>query len=236
MRSENNRKAIEEKLQDVGHSNAPVPVLSISNKDYRTSLRGYFPKNAPVLTVEETNIPALRRHFYAFPNEARLNEARHTQNQQLPSLLNRIRLYTSRRAVDRKADIEIHVQRPLGLYEGRIIAALGRFWEELEAQVLEPLRREEADFVRLAHGKCEKWEGNFRNPAFLQLLNRDGVRRARGPKSQEVNLNAELIKTKAPIVCTYFNKVISSGTEFEKDLKDEIIDLYQDMRRKMEGE
>ncbi|KAI7646496.1 hypothetical protein KC322_g19394, partial [Hortaea werneckii] len=109
MRSKSNRKALSEKLGDVLNSQAQVPVFSISNLEYARHLKGFHAKNAPVLSVEETMIPALRRTIFAFPNEARLNEAKFIHHQAIPRLLERLNLYTSRTAVDRKTDMETYV-------------------------------------------------------------------------------------------------------------------------------
>ncbi|KAI7588119.1 hypothetical protein KC343_g18977, partial [Hortaea werneckii] len=109
MRSKSNQEALQQKLGDVLNSQAQVPIFSISNLEYARHLKGFHAKNAPVLSVEETMIPELRRTIFAFPNEARLNEAKFIHHQAIPRLLERLNLYTSRTAVDRKTDMETYV-------------------------------------------------------------------------------------------------------------------------------
>lgn len=91
MRSESNKKVIADKLR--GFYTA-ADIFSISNLEYAKHMSGYNAESTPVLTLEQTNIPALRSVISAFPNEARLNEIKHQQERNLVTLLHRIRLYT----------------------------------------------------------------------------------------------------------------------------------------------
>ena len=101
MRSAHNKNGLEEKLRYI--SSNPPPILSISNYKYGKHLQSYKPRQTPVLNVEQTNIPALRRIISIFPNKARLNEIKQQQIQNLPSLLNKVALYT-----EQSMDIVVH--------------------------------------------------------------------------------------------------------------------------------
>lgn len=88
MRSATNKRVILEKLKDDVSNQGEVPVVSISNSLYARHVAGYrYPeRNTTVLTVEQTNIPTLRRIVSAFPNESRLNELK-TRGNVSPTLL-----------------------------------------------------------------------------------------------------------------------------------------------------
>ncbi|SMQ48291.1 unnamed protein product [Zymoseptoria tritici ST99CH_3D7] len=71
------------------------PVLPLSNTKYETHFAGYLPRDAPALSVEETNIPELRRLVATFPNEIRLGEVRQLVEVVMPAQLDRLDAFVS---------------------------------------------------------------------------------------------------------------------------------------------
>lgn len=92
MRGENTRETIQRKLADVTNFVNPIPVFWLSNLPYRKHRAGYLPNDAPSLTVEETNGPAIRRTISEFPNASRMRQMEHIYNSQPPMLFSRVRL------------------------------------------------------------------------------------------------------------------------------------------------
>ncbi|KJX95224.1 hypothetical protein TI39_contig4127g00001 [Zymoseptoria brevis] len=63
------------------------PILAVSNIEYETQLAGCLPRDAPALSVEETNIPKLRRLIATSPSEIRLGEVRQLVEVVMPAQL-----------------------------------------------------------------------------------------------------------------------------------------------------
>lgn len=230
MRSESNKKALEEKLQDI---NATAPIFSISNTEYARHVEGYPAKKTPVLTVERTNIPALRRLISAFPNEARLNEIQHQQEKNLPVLLSRIRLYTEKSPSDRKETMEVHVNYPMKRYATELNGDFDNLEEELST-LLRNIAAQEPAWTKLAGRLCDKWAREFKTPVFLNLLKRDG-RRKGNCRIREVNLSAELIEICADDIEDMFHKLGSQLRHYERDIVDHMESLVSDMLQNLQG-
>ena len=233
MRSEYNKKILEEKLEDI--SPTPVDILSISNTEYATHVAGFKPKDTPVLTVEQTNIPALRRVIAAFPNEARLNEIKHQQEVMLPGLLSRIRLYTARKASDRKADMEVHVKSPLDRYISRIEGIFKELECAIEENVLGPIKANEASWSTAAGELCDEWREKLTTTVFRNLLNRNG-RRKGSVKNKELNLSADLIHINSAELTRYFHKLGGAHHNFGKDMEEDFRSMSFCMLQAMKGD
>jgi hypothetical protein len=67
MRSERTKQILQGRLGRP--QTTPPRVLSIANAAYATHVAGFDPSKAPALSIEQTNIPALRRMVANFPNE-----------------------------------------------------------------------------------------------------------------------------------------------------------------------
>ncbi|USW49512.1 Putative P-loop containing nucleoside triphosphate hydrolase [Septoria linicola] len=227
MRSESSKETIREKLQDLTHTTRPTPVFAVSNKLYNQHLAGFSPKDTPVLSVDETAIPDLRRLISTFPNEARLNEARHHQITVIPSLLKRFALYTARTPLERKSDMEKYVLRPLVKYEEIIKGAIDPFAMALKERIVDPLRTEESSWIQSARALCERWEDANKTTPFLQLINRDGHRR--GGKSGAVNMSGDLIALRSKKISGLFERAVQYHNSFEKSMLEELDDLAADM-------
>lgn len=232
MRSDSNREALQEKLRDVLKSQ--VPVFSISNLEYARHLKGFHAKNAPVLSVEETMIPALRRTIFAFPNEARLNEAKFIQNRAIPRLLERLNLYTSRTALDRKTDMESYVKAPLDKYAVIVDSVFATLGQKVQQFVLTPLVYAEQQWTQVAIQLCNKWEIENDTNKFMALMKRDG-KRQKSSKNPGVNFNAELSQIRAESINGNFLMLQHYQKQMSSDLNEEMTRLCETIMSDMSG-
>lgn len=157
MRGENTRETIQRKLSEVTNFVNPIPVFWLSNLPYRKHRAGYFPHDAPFLTVEETNGPAIRRTISEFPNTAIMRQLEHIYISQLPMLFSRVRLFSTRAPAELKADIEGFIDSPQGRYPTLLEAIMSKMKSALEKCILFPLRDEESNWIPKAEKLCDRF-------------------------------------------------------------------------------
>lgn len=231
MRSEHTRARLQEKLMDITGSPTPIPVISVSNLDYQKHLAGYNSMQAPTLSVEQTQIPEVRRLFAQFPNEARLSEIHHLFKAVLPSAIQRVELFSARNASDRKADVVALVERATKRYEPTIKNAFDRVLEHIDLDILTHVRTVEEAWVRDAKSLCEDWKLEYKSSPFLGLMNRNGLKR-NTKKSGAINLSGKLVEIAGPSVSAIFSNTTSKTLRDEfHAARQDIISLIGDMKK-----
>lgn len=233
MRSVHNKKVLEDKLRYISPN--PPPILSISNKEYARHLDGYKAKNTPVLDVEQTNIPELRRIISTFPNEARVNEIKQQQEGVLPALLRQVALYTEHSPSERKESIEEHIVNRMSQCSWRLTKVLTPV-EEALARALDVIKHFNANGMgwrAKASELCDIWDA-FENGAFLTILKRDGHRKG-SRKKAEVHLSADLINISSKVVAQEMEALISSVMDLQRTVEDEMEELVDRMIQDLRG-
>ena len=90
-----NRKVVT-KMQEIykGLTSDPRPLaaFAVGNEVYQQYHTGFAAEDKPMMSVKQTNIPALRHKLYTMPIEGRLNDTMHLAETQLPNLVNTIEL------------------------------------------------------------------------------------------------------------------------------------------------
>ncbi|KAK5108895.1 hypothetical protein LTR62_007697 [Meristemomyces frigidus] len=91
-----------------------LPVFCVGNAAYKKHQAGFQTDDseAPNLSVEATNIPALRHHSWLAPTEAKVNETKHMVSIQLPALIVCFEMYVNRTHMGRKGEIRKTVMEP----------------------------------------------------------------------------------------------------------------------------
>jgi len=110
-----NRKVVT-KMQEIykGLTSDPRPLaaFAVGNEVYQQYHTGFAAEDKPMMSVKQTNIPALRHKLYTMPIEGRLNDTMHLAETQLPNLVNTIELYCAELHLARKGEIEAMVLAP----------------------------------------------------------------------------------------------------------------------------
>jgi hypothetical protein len=90
----------------------PLAVFCVSNKLYEQYQIGFDKSDQPTLTLEDTEIPKLRRHLRLATGEGRYNEALFHYETQIPSLLTSFELWCFKTHMKRRKELEEIVREP----------------------------------------------------------------------------------------------------------------------------
>lgn len=235
MRSKNTAAKLQEKLMDITESQVPIPVISVSNVDYAKHLLGYNAGQAPTLSVEETQIPAVRRLFAEFPNHARRSEIEHLFKDVLPSAIRRVELFCTTNNSDRKAEVVAHVERAKGRYQPFIERAFHRMQEHFDHDILAHVRSAEENWAQDADELCDQWKLKYKTSPFLGLMNGNGLKR-NTKKSGAVNLSGELIHLAGCSIAGRFGVAKRPLVENIREILNDADYLLKDMRQSIERE
>lgn len=89
-----------------------LPIFCVSNKAYEQYQIGFERCDRPVLTLEDTEIPKLRKHLRFATGEGRFNEAKFHYETQLPSLLTSVEIWCFKTHMKRRKEMEDIVLEP----------------------------------------------------------------------------------------------------------------------------
>jgi hypothetical protein len=67
MRNEHTKRSIQQKYKQLTGDKRPLPIYVVGNDSYNIHSTGHYEDEKPILTVEETGLPALRTRLYATP-------------------------------------------------------------------------------------------------------------------------------------------------------------------------
>ena len=97
--------------------NAPdLPVHFISNTQYQKHMTGYEATKPPVLDVEGTGIPGLRRMLYGIPARGKKTTLTRIGRNHLPAIFNGILGILTKTSLERKKEVEKVIIDVLGRY------------------------------------------------------------------------------------------------------------------------
>jgi len=123
------------KFRDLsGSNNAPdLNAFFVSNTEYQKHLAGYDRKSPPILDIEATGIPSVRRMLYTIPARGRVNTLRRICFSRLPSTFGSIQGILTKSRLERKQDVAKLISRVLeengNLLETVVAEVTSRFKE-----------------------------------------------------------------------------------------------------------
>lgn len=110
------RQGIAEQYRQDTKDRARLPVFCVSNIIYMQHLSGGYPKNAPPqLSLEATEIPALRTHLFSQPSLGRFASLEHYCKSLLPTFFNTIEISCSVTKLKRKDELNRTFHRSRGV-------------------------------------------------------------------------------------------------------------------------
>jgi hypothetical protein len=233
-----NRKVVV-KMQEIykGLTSDPKPLaaFAVGNHVYQQHVAGFPDDEMPLMSVEQTNIPALRHKLYQMPIEGRLNDTMHLAEIQLRNLVNTIELYCAELHLARKSEIEAMVLAPKKLLCG----VVHNSFEKLKASVVEiilaPMQEEESKWTKQARKICSSWTANFKGQ--LVVLKNEGHKKATKGKNdgKSVNWNEELLNIGSESIEDFFDEFHSkmAVSTWSKDLTDNLVELCDDARKEI---
>jgi hypothetical protein len=233
-----NRKVVV-KMQEIykGLTSDPKPLaaFAVGNQVYQQHVAGFSDDEMPLMSVEQTNIPALRHKLYQMPIEGRLNDTMHLAETQLRNLTNTVELYCARLHLARKSEIEAMVPAPKKLLRNVVHDS----FETLKASTIEiilaPMKEEESKWIKEARKICSSWTATFKGQ--LVVLKNEGHKRAQKGKNngKVVNWNEELVNIGSDSLEDFFDEFHKkmAVSSWSKDLTDNLVRLCDDARKEI---
>lgn len=100
------KQGISEQYRQDTKDRSPLPIFCVSNVIYMQHLSGGYPKSAPPqLSLEATEIPALRTHLFSQPSLGRFTSLEHYCKSLLPTFFNTIEMSYSVSKLKRKDEL-----------------------------------------------------------------------------------------------------------------------------------
>ncbi|EME47884.1 hypothetical protein DOTSEDRAFT_69719 [Dothistroma septosporum NZE10] len=184
-------KAIQAQYRDMTRDPKPLSAFVVGNEAYKAHQAGHAAEDRPVLSVQKTGIPSLRRRLYALPAEAKLNSALHMANTSVPNLVTFFDLYCSKTHLARKAEIEAIILLPKKKLGAMLGATLDRLNEAIKKLILDRMMDDESDWVSGATQLCRSWASD--NKSQLALMRNEGCQKGTRRRS-EMNWNRDLLQ------------------------------------------
>lgn len=205
IRSKDTKEEMTELYADITQDPVPLSVFCVGNKAYRKHQAGYkSSKAAPILSVEETQIPALRQHLFMAPAEGKLTEARNLVFTQLPVAIKCATLFVTKTHLARKDDIKRMIQAPQAMVDPIVDQAFEWLKDQAEETLLVPYRNCDQEWSRQARKLCHGWAKVHGPTVHLTFLKKDGVKKGRGRGAAVISWNNELIDIKSESIQEWF--------------------------------
>lgn len=235
-----NRKVVV-KMQDIykglTSDPKPLPAFAVGNRVYQQHVAGFSEDETPLMSVEQTNIPALRHKLYQMPVEGRLNDTMHLAETQFQNLVNTIELYCARLHLARKSEIEAMVLAPKKLLRNVVHDSFETLKTCTVEIILAPMKEEESKWIKQARKSCSVWTSTFKGQ--LVILKNEGRKKAsKGKNSHKaVNWNEELLDIGSDSLEEAFDELHSkmAVSSWSKDLTNNLVRLCDDARKEIKG-
>lgn len=188
-----NRKVVTE-MQKIyrGLTRDPKQLFAtaVGNQVYSKYQAGFTADEKPLMSVQQTNIPALRHRLYTMPTEGNYNETLYTAEIQLPALVNSFSLYCSQQHMARKSEIEKILLEPKTEVTRIVKASCTRLLSKVSDTILLQIQGFEGEWTAEARKLCRIWAK--RHNGSLQILKKHGYQKA-NKRSEGMDWNAELV-------------------------------------------
>ncbi|UPX15327.1 uncharacterized protein EKO05_0005776 [Ascochyta rabiei] len=152
------RQGIAEQYRQDTKDRSPLPIFCVSNIVYMQHLSGGYPKSAPPeLSLEATEIPALRTHLFSQPSLGRFASLEHYCNSLLPTFFNTIEMSCSVSKIKRKEELNRTFHKSRASLKETIDDAADSFTEHTFGQVYQLIDKNEMIWINRARRKCVEW-------------------------------------------------------------------------------
>lgn len=226
-------KDLQEKYSEYTKDPYKLPVFCISNTAYEKHQTGYSKRDPPVLDLQGTGLPALRRYLKLTPAQGRFNDIRFVVNQQLPSLLASFELWCAKTHMKRKKEIEDIVTEPQSTYIPIIEGFFNRLITHVEQHILLIIKHKDEAWTEKAKVLSSKWARES-TATYLGLLRKDGYRKATKVKHR-IDWNEELIAIMAADLQQGFKDLVELCKDLEHPFMVDLRELIDVMKRKIQG-
>ncbi|TIA52430.1 hypothetical protein D6C77_08504 [Aureobasidium pullulans] len=191
-----------------------LAIFCVSNKAYEQYQIGFDRTDRPVLALDDTEIPKLRRHLRLATGEGRFNDALFHYETQLPSLLTSFEIWCSKHHMKRRRELEDIVLEPKEACETAIHNLFVQIRANIETEILILIKQKEREWNGQATQLCTGWMNEHKIGAYRSMLKRQGYRK--GTKSKPgICWNGDLIKIMAQNLTPSCEKILDMLTDME---------------------
>ncbi|KAK4580352.1 hypothetical protein LTR86_000555 [Recurvomyces mirabilis] len=127
-----------------------LPVFMVSNRQY-AMCKGALAASSPQLTVDATNIPALRNYALGLPAPALMQNLEFYIDSSFGVFLTGLELWARSEHVKSPEQLRQIVDKPKSVFEGMIASSLRDIGDQARCQITKPLAAKHESFANLAH-------------------------------------------------------------------------------------
>ena len=219
IRTRETKEEMHELYTEITQDTNELSVFCVGNENYKRHQSGYKKdKPPPILSIDETEIPNLRRHLFLAPAEGKLQEARHLVFTQLSVAIKCVNLFVSKTHLARKDDIERMVLEPQEKIGPIVDAAIDYMKAKADEELLQPMVQEDSDWSKEARKLCKEWIQTHGNTMHLNFLKKDGVKKGKGKGAEAISWNSQLIDIKVEMIEDCFGRVMAYLEEVKKNV------------------
>ncbi|KAK3719647.1 hypothetical protein LTR37_004184 [Vermiconidia calcicola] len=209
-----------------------LPIFMVSNSQYQKHLLGYDPKHPPILSVEATGIPSVRRMLYEIPTRGKSNTLFRFGRNRLPSIFNSITGILTKSPLERKQDVEKVIATQLSGY-GRIVEILSAdLKESYVARVVKLIGGHADRWKDKAEKLLREWE-KYNGGTFTAFCRRSGHWR---PKKKEamISWNAKIQAIFEAKLAAGFEALEDDILDVERNAATNVADLFKTLETALE--
>nr|OQO23920.1 hypothetical protein B0A51_07310 [Rachicladosporium sp. CCFEE 5018] len=184
---------LRQRLRDITKFVRDIPVYGVANTIYDAHAKGFAVEDAPLLSVEQTYIPCLRRTICEQTvNPASLRRANHLVANSIPGVMREVQVFAGARATHILAEARQCVAVPVDVCDELVTAFKRLILDDLKANILNQCDLQRSSWNSAAAKKCGEWMQKYKSRAFLSMMQHDGYRKAE-PDSICINTRLQSI-------------------------------------------
>ena len=134
-----------------------MTIYAAGNDAYAMHQAGYHKDKRPNISVEETEIPALRKSFYTLLADGNLNALLHIAQRNLPSLIDSFGIFCFKTHLDRQSELEAIVLQPRKSMPQILERLRVKLKENTRTLVIDPMAASETEWISKARKLCRHW-------------------------------------------------------------------------------
>ncbi|KAF2137631.1 uncharacterized protein K452DRAFT_340070 [Aplosporella prunicola CBS 121167] len=158
VRSKKTANALKRNYKEAVEDKKPLQVFCVSNKLYDLHRQGFHKRDIPILSVEATEIPALRSHILGLPSKKRLDQLKELAQDSLPNFLLRVKLSCCKTSLQTKAALIKLVTAPLEDFGAKIRQICAEYKAKVLTPVIAQLDSDHPEWMNHTRRKLEEWE------------------------------------------------------------------------------
>ncbi|KAK8214110.1 hypothetical protein IWZ01DRAFT_567910 [Phyllosticta capitalensis] len=168
-----------------------LPVFCVSNTVYRDSVLGKQSNILGGMTVDQTNIPALRRHLYRLPASRKFKTLEHQCKYRLQKFLAIVEMSCSQSKLQRMENLDRIIKSPRKIIQALISGIYDELKNQVVKSLLKKLKNSRKKWLSAADKHIEKW-ATWNDGTYKAVCRRLGVFKSKA--YGDIDWNTDLLK------------------------------------------